>query len=178
MVTIRVNIGDVGDHWSNATEEGGRLMGEGVHFFDLANWLLSQAPVAVNAAFAGPAAATNPNATVTIQYGDGSTAVVQYSTLGSPAMGKEYFEVFGNGRSARCDDFNQFSAHGMAVNVSRRDRGNKGQLEVLLEFAKALRGEQHVVCGADAEAGLLATWIAGAAYESASAGAAIARPEE
>ena len=176
-VTIRVNVGDLGDHWSNATEEGGRLMGEGVHFFDLANWLLGQSPSAISAEFVGPARVENPNAEVSISYPDGSLARVQYSTLGSAAMGKEYFEVAGNGRSARCDDYREFSAFGAAERAPK-EQGNKGQLGVLEEFAAAVRGESSPVAGAGAWDGLLATWIAATAYESASRGIRISRPEE
>ena len=151
-------------------------MGEGVHFFDLANWLLGQAPASVSAAFVGPAAVTNPDGAVTIRYPDESLAVVHYTTLGSTAMGKEYFEVFGHGRSARCDDYQRFSASGGSGSVPNGARGNKGQLEVLAEFARKVRGETTEVQGADATDGLLATWITVAAYESATAGTAISVP--
>jgi predicted dehydrogenase len=158
-------------------EEGGRLMGEGVHFFDLANWLLGQSPSAVSAEFVGPARVENPNAEVSISYPDGSVARVQYSTLGSPAMGKEYFEVAGNGRSARCDDYREFAAFGTSERPPK-EQGNKGQLGVLEEFAATVRGESSPVAGAGAWDGLLATWVAATAYESASRGIRISRPEE
>ncbi|MCG6538064.1 MAG: Gfo/Idh/MocA family oxidoreductase, partial [Syntrophales bacterium LBB04] len=40
MFSVRVNTGIVPGDWSNTPEEGGRILGEGVHFFDLSNWFM------------------------------------------------------------------------------------------------------------------------------------------
>lgn len=170
MITARVNIGTLTADWSNTIEEGGRLLGEGVHFFDLCNWLIGDEPVSLYAVMAGTVEITNPNTMVLLRYPDGSTAQIVYTTLGHKAMGKEYFEAFGNGRAVRSDDFATLKAYGMSASVGRRQRGDKGQLKALEEFASAIRGLPYEVTGADARAGLLATWMALAARESAAQG--------
>lgn len=170
VLTCRVNIGALKEDWSNTPEEGGRLLGEGVHFLDLCNWFMGEAPLALSAMSVGEAQITNPNHTIQIAYPDGSSAQILYTTLGHKGIGKEYYEAFGNGRSVRSDDFQQIEAHGASVQVGRRERGDKGQLAALEEFALAVRGGASTTEGADAFAGLMATAMAHAVYESAQQG--------
>ncbi len=167
MISVRVNVGAVGGHWSNTAEEGGRFLGEGVHFFDLCNWFVGEEPEAVCAMFCGDNEVTNPNGEVLVRYPDGSTAHITYTALGHAGMGKEYIEVFRNGRAAVCDDFRTLRCFGGRAAAGRGARGDKGQLEELKEFAAAVRGRPHPVAGADARAGLVATWLAVSSYQSA-----------
>lgn len=173
MLFCRVNVGPMGAHWSNTEQEGGRLLGEGVHFFDLCNWFMGVDPVSVTATFSGDPDVTNPNATVHVLYGDGSVAEVLYTTLGHPGLGKEYFEAFGNGRSVRLDDYQRYESHGTRIAVRGNGRGEKGQRAALAEFAAAIRQESSDVRGADARAGLFATRIAVAALESGRSGRSV-----
>lgn len=169
--SIRVNVGAIGGHWSNTAEEGGRLMGEGVHFFDLANWMMGSTPVAVTAQFMGEVDALNPNVTVTIRYEDGSLATVAYTTVGDTARGKEFFELFGNERSAVVDNYKSLTIHGAKSGTKRGDRNDKGQLGAMAEFVAASRGFDEKPDGfgegADALAGLWATAITEAAIMAA-----------
>ena len=173
MFSARVNTGVLSDDWSNTTEEGGRILGEAVHFFDLCNWLLGNEPVSIFAMFAGEERVIDPNLTVQIRYPDGSIAQIVYSALGNPQMGKEYFEAFGNGRIARSDDFKTFVSYGATESVAWKERGNKGHATELREFAAAIRGEEFPIKGADARAGLVATWMALSCYKSAQSGAQV-----
>lgn len=159
-LTCRVNVGPLGDAWSNAAGEGGRILGEGVHFFDICNWFMGCEPSAVTSASIGLRSIANPNAAVTLEYPDGSTAQIIYTTLGHSGAGKEYYEALGNGRMAVCDDFVRFRAFGSRVSAPRRARRDKGFKEELIAFAAAVRGQPHAVERPDAKAGLAATRIA------------------
>ncbi len=172
MFSCRVNVGATAGDWSNTAAEGGRLVGEGVHFFDLCNWFMGSYPLSVSAVAAGEAEPLNPNVSVQAVYPDGSVATVLYTSLGDIAAGKEYFEAFGNGRFAKVDNYEAFAASA-GGRLPRRQRGDKGHLEELREFAAAVRGQAHPIAGADARAGLAATWTALAAYASARTGAAV-----
>jgi len=66
---------------------------------------------------------------------------------------------------------------GVSMGISRKSRGDKGQLAELAEFAAAIRGNDYPIKGADARAGFLATWMALAAYQSARSGAASQLPD-
>lgn len=173
MFSVRVNTGIIPGDWSNTPEEGGRILGEGVHFFDLSNWFMGNEPVSINAMFAGEETIIDPNLTVQIRYPDGSTAQIIYTALGDAQMGKEYFEAFGNGRAARTDDFKNFVSYEGAESVPRRERGNKGHAMELQEFAAAIRGEKFPIEGADARAGMVATWMALNCYKNEKTGGEI-----
>lgn len=160
LFTCRVNVGPLGDTWSNSPEEGGRLLGEGVHFFDLCNWFMGAEPCSVHATSVGHPGVTNPNVTVTLSYPDGSVAQVVYTTLGNSSAGKEYYEAVGNGRLVICEDFVRFRAYGSSARPPRSARRDKGLREQLVAFAAAVRGQPHPVERPDERAGLLATRIA------------------
>lgn len=165
MLTIRVNVGDIGNHWSNTEEEGGRLLGEGVHFFDLANWVMECAPVSVSAQFSGEADRLNPDVSINIGYEDGSVANVIYTTVGHTNLGKERYELLGSGRAVVVDEYRSIEAFGCNAKVARGSRGDKGQLGAMREFVEAVR-TGATRDGADAHAGLLATAVSEAAVIS------------
>jgi predicted dehydrogenase len=175
VLSCRVNVGAIRNDWSNTPEEGGRLLGEGVHFMDLFNWFMGAEPVRLVGMVAGPHDRTNPNVTVSVQYPDGDVAQLVYTSLGTSGFGKEFYEAFGGGRAGRMEDFRTLEIVGASVPARRADRNDKGQRAELEEFAAAVRGETYPIAGADARAGLLATWMVLAAYQSAAEGRAIER---
>lgn len=170
MFQCRVNIGNIMNDWSNTVGEGGRLMGEGVHFFDLCNWFMNQEPVSISSIVCGKDEITNPNVMIQIRYPDGSAAQVLYTALGHTKAGKEFYQAFGNGRTIVVDDFRMIDSYGVQINKKICKKGDKGQLGELLEFASALKGHMDRNSGADARSGLIATWMAAAAYESSRSG--------
>ena len=172
LLSVRVSLGSAqANHWSNTQQEGGRFLGEGVHFLDLANWMFDARPCYVLAQYLGEPSPTNTNVVVTSEHADGSVANVLYTTLGHPGLGKEHYECFGNGCAATIADFQALRIVGTPVRARRRDRGDKGHLGIWREFACALRGQSTSIGGADACAGLLATSMAQAALRSAITGA-------
>ncbi len=172
MASIRVNIGKMPRDWSNTAGEGGRFLGEAVHFLDFLNWLFSEEPESVSSYVAGAAEVTNSNTVVQVHYAGQSVAQLLYTSLGHPKMGKEAYEVFGNQHSARMADFRRYESFGGRKSglLANWKLGGKGQREVLEEFAAAIQGQSYPVAGADARAGLVATWMALAARDSAATG--------
>lgn len=158
LLTCRINVGDVGSHWSNTATEGGRLIGEGVHFFDLCNWFMDAYPISVSVQTIGKKEPYNPNKVITMCYGDGSVAQVIYHTIGHPSMGKEYFEAVAGNKSVVVNDYKTAQGFGCKVETNKSMISDKGQLGVLCEFSQAIKGEKNN--GADAAAGLFATWVA------------------
>ena len=160
----RINIGRLNNDWSNTDEEGGRLLGEAVHFYDLANWFMDAEPLSMTSGMAGTAESKNPNASVLLNYPDGSLANILYTSLGNKNMGKEFFEAYGNGKSARLEDYTVLKGWGGKI-PRKLPRGDKGQKECLVEFYQAVKEKKYPMKGADARAGLLATSIALKAVE-------------
>lgn len=103
-LNIRVNAGPLpAGHWLGKEDEGGgRLLGEGCHFVDWAQYLVGQAPVSVRV---DGSPAPHDDFEIHIRYADGSLATIQYLTRGDVTFGRERLEIFGTGFSASIDDF-------------------------------------------------------------------------
>jgi polar amino acid transport system substrate-binding protein len=107
---IRVNAGPIpADHWIQDRQAGGgRLIGEGCHFVDLAV-ALSGSLVHSVAASAVRIPGKNPaewdSFTIGLTMKDGSIATIFYTSIGDVGLPKERIELFAGGKSAVIDDF-------------------------------------------------------------------------
>ena len=146
-ILIRVNAGALpADHWLRDPEDGGgRLVGEGCHFVDLAIHLARSAPVSVSATGSpppdGPVDGSDTFG-ITIRFDSGTTAQVLYTGAGDTRLGKERIEVFGGGLSAVIDDFRRLELYAerrrTRVN-GNRDKGHRAQVAA---FVDAVAGRQ------------------------------------
>lgn len=147
-VTIRVNAGPLPhDHWLNdPTEGGGRLLGEGCHFFDLLVELARSTPVSVFAqALGGPGVALQAvqDFTAMVRFADGSLGTVTYVSTGSQRLAKELIEVHRGGRSIRIDDFASMTLWDRGSSRTTKARGrDKGHAAEIDLFASVVRDEQ------------------------------------
>lgn len=152
VVNIRVNAGAIpSDHWiQDPKEGGGRLIGEGCHFVDLASALLGQNPVNVYCAglrSAAKSALLNDNVTITLTYPDGSLATIAYVADGAKSMSKEFVEMFGGGRSAVINDFKEtmlFDGDSKPV-VNKLSSQDKGQKNMIAAWMNSLRSGQPCI---------------------------------
>ncbi|MBX6365849.1 MAG: bi-domain-containing oxidoreductase [Gemmatimonadetes bacterium] len=139
IVHIRVNAGYLPrDAWLRDPESGGgRLIGEGCHFIDLATFLVGEPPVAVSAT-ASPGMDGSREAAddvvVTVRYAAGSLATVLYTSSGHPRAGKERVEVFAGGATAVIDDFRRAEFWGARRERWRgtQDKGHAAEIERFL----------------------------------------------
>jgi predicted dehydrogenase/threonine dehydrogenase-like Zn-dependent dehydrogenase len=144
-IVLRVNAGPLPpNHWLNDPHEGGgRLLGEGCHFFDLACQIAGSDPVAVVAQArleTGSSLQVAQDFAASIRFADGSIASLVYGTLGSGRMGKELVEAHRGARSARLDDFKTLQLWGdgsRTIRARSRDKGHSAQVE---RFADVMRG--------------------------------------
>jgi predicted dehydrogenase/threonine dehydrogenase-like Zn-dependent dehydrogenase len=143
MVHVRANAGYIPpDSWvHDPVDGGGRLIGEGCHFIDLALYLAGSSAVRIETtALAGddPAAALQDNFVVSIQCADGSVASVLYTAKGSPRSGKERVEMFAGGRTGIIDDFRTAEVQGRK-RERWKGRQDKGHAAELAAFVAAVR---------------------------------------
>jgi predicted dehydrogenase/threonine dehydrogenase-like Zn-dependent dehydrogenase len=163
-LVYRVNAGPLApDHWlRDPREGGGRLLGEGVHFFDLLRWLVGTDPVAVTATalHRGPEAGVDAdNASVSVAFADGSLGTLHYVSQGHPGLAKERIEIFGGGQALVLEDFRTLEVYGVpGCRSERRRAADKGHFDILANFHAALNGAAPL--GASAEDGYWATWCA------------------
>ena len=140
QVLIRVNAGRLDDgNWQhNADEGGGRLLGEGCHFVDLALCLLGS-PVQRVWACRGQG---QDVFAITLQTVDGSTAQIMYSSEGDTSFSKEYIEMYGGGMVGVINNFQSayLSRNGRTQKLWKGAQ-DKGHAAELLSFVQAIRGE-------------------------------------
>jgi predicted dehydrogenase len=109
MAQYRINAGSVpSDHWTIDPEEGGgRIVGEVCHFVDLLRFFSDSSLQEVYTI--GPAvpeeSPTRQNIQTVIEFEDGSTGTITYTTLGDDSESKESLEVFHDNQVFRIDDF-------------------------------------------------------------------------
>jgi predicted dehydrogenase len=138
VVHLRVNAGFVpADHWSQQSQNGGRIVGELCHFIDWARYLAGS-PIA-NISASGMADAgryQQDNVAVVIKFEDGSLANLLYLANGDPKLPKEYAEIFCQGRVIRLEDFVSLElikgGKRQAVKA-QQDKGHRRQFECMLD---------------------------------------------
>jgi predicted dehydrogenase len=144
QVIIRVNAPLAAEHWLNDPDQGGgRILGEGCHFFDYANWLCGL-PLSVSAAAArrSSSARTVQSASVTVRYENGSIAGVHYSGLGAKTLPKERVEVLAGGRAWVLDDFQRLVCFEDGdTRTIREGAGDKGHAALMRGVLAACRRE-------------------------------------
>ncbi|PKO01017.1 MAG: oxidoreductase [Chloroflexi bacterium HGW-Chloroflexi-4] len=142
MITYRMNAGYLPpEHWTQTDEGGGRIVGEACHIFDLFQYLIDS-PVAEFSTTSINSKTrhilNSDNVVKIIKYTDGSVANLIYTSLGTPELGKEYMEIYCDGKIIVLDDYRSLKAFGLkhkSINVVQPD---KGHLEELRVFAKAI----------------------------------------
>ncbi len=146
IVNIRINAGFIpSDHWiQDPHVGGGRMIGEGCHFIDLASALVDsnvKTVYAVGTSKAEKSAMLNDNLCLALTFENGSIANITYTADGSKAMDKEHIEVFGGGRSAQIHDFKEVVLFRSDCNAKRNRLGvqDKGQKHMIAAWLEGLK---------------------------------------
>lgn len=119
---------------------GGRIIGEACHYMDLITYLTGSKikAVCMNAMTQNPQANTD-NASILLQYENGSTGVINYFANGSKAYSKERIEVYAQERTIITDNFRVTEGYGTS-NFSKLktnvDKGHAAQFALLVERIK------------------------------------------
>jgi predicted dehydrogenase len=116
---------------------GGRIIGEACHYMDLITFLTGSKikAVCMNAMGMNPQANAD-NASILLQYENGSTGVINYFANGSKAYSKERIEVYAQERTIITDNFRLTEGYGtggfskLKTNV---DKGHAAQFKLLVE---------------------------------------------
>lgn len=152
VINIRVNAGAIPvDHWiQDPIEGGGRIIGEGCHFVDLAQAIANSDIKTVFSQSTGDGAQSallNDNVVISLGFANGSIANIIYTSSGSSAMSKEYIEVFGGGKSAVLDDFKTLTMHNQEGNTKLKKLSvqDKGQRNMLEGFIKSIRNRTPLI---------------------------------
>lgn len=143
VVNIRVNAGFIPkDHWTQIPEIGaGRIIGEMCHFIDLMQYFTDAEPVRVYADCIqsdNEKLKLDDNISIVVKFSNGSVGNLLYLANGDKSLPKEYIEVFGAGKSAVINDFQDGSLH--SGNRQRKlkssGKGHRQEVEAFLSGIK------------------------------------------
>jgi predicted dehydrogenase len=139
-IVITINAGAIpSDHWTqDPAQGGGRIVGEGCHFIDLARFVAG-AKIA-GARVPHVQGACGDSLSFVLEFEDGSTAAIQYLASGHKSFPKERVEVVAAGRILQLDNFRSLRGWGWPgfrkMNLWRQDKGNAA---CVTAFVNALR---------------------------------------
>jgi predicted dehydrogenase/NADPH:quinone reductase-like Zn-dependent oxidoreductase len=144
VLSLRVNAGVLPpDHWlHDPSIGGGRLLGEGCHFVDLAALLAGSPAVSVQAAAVPqPERPLECSDSFALQIRfPGAVASVTYSGSGDSRLPKERIEAFGGGVAAVLEDFRRLDVYRNGRCRSWKGPQDKGHREQVARFLAAAAG--------------------------------------
>ena len=143
-VSITVNAGAIPtDHWTQDPQVGGgRIIGEGCHFIDLARFLVGHPIVEARVQALGGRSHRpgDDNSNITLSFADGSWASILYLANGHKAFPKERVEVFCAGRVLQLDNFRRLQGYGwQGFRAHKLWRQDKGQNACAQAFVDSVR---------------------------------------
>jgi predicted dehydrogenase/threonine dehydrogenase-like Zn-dependent dehydrogenase len=143
-IQFRVNAGYVPpDTWYQDPEVGGgRIIGEGCHFIDLAMYLVGHPIASISAVMFGPQAGDirDDKMSINTSFADGSIATVHYWANGPKSYPKETVEIFTEGRALIIENWRRLRGYDFRgvprMNV-RKDKGHQATVAEFLERVAA-----------------------------------------
>jgi predicted dehydrogenase len=140
---MTINAGEIpASHWTQDPEVGGgRLVGEGCHFIDLLRFLAGSRIRHYSVArLRGTRGAPSDNASIALEFEDGSHGAVHYLANGHKGFQKERLDVFCAGRVLQLDNFRRLRGWGWSGFRSQRLPGqDKGHGACVAAFVDAVR---------------------------------------
>jgi predicted dehydrogenase len=141
---MTVNAGAIPrDHWTqDPAVGGGRIVGEAVHWMDLARSLAGSpiTDVQVRAARDRDGRPVDDVAHLAMSFADGSTAVIHYLATGSKRFPKERIEAFVDGRTMAIDNWRRWLGYGSGRAPWRpfagQDKGHAAEVTAWLKAVK------------------------------------------
>lgn len=124
----------------NIHRYGGRIVGELCHIIDLASAIIKSEPKNYYFERLNPKSKyiSSDNVSLTIKFEDNSIATINYFSIGSSQIPKEYLEVHVDGESYYLDDFKKVSMFGNSSPMTKTKNSDKGHFNQLLILHKAL----------------------------------------
>lgn len=148
MIHYRMNAGLIPrDHWIYSPANGGRIIGEACHIFELFCFLTDAEPVSISVESINSnndAIKKADNFIAKIRMNDGSCCSLLYTSIGNAESGKEYMEIFFDGKSIIMNDFYELKGFGLSKNFNQVSRvQDKGHEDILKRFFSAVQAQNY-----------------------------------
>lgn len=144
LISYRMNAGFIPlDHWIQSDVHRGRIIGEACHIFELFCYLTDARPRTLHVAALKPSTpdvTSNDNVSVSIGMTDGSVCTLIYTALGHEQRGKEYMEIFVDGKCIAMDDYKNLYGYNLPSHFDMRSKmPEKGHKELISEFFQSVK---------------------------------------
>lgn len=150
IIDIIVNAGNIpSQHWTqDELIGGGRIIGEGIHFVDLAQCIDGSAIRNLDIKYLDDQNYPNKdNAIIAIQFESGSIANIIYTSMGNKKYPKEQIKVFSDGKVIEVNNFVKYSSFGTIHQKKtklRQDKGILAEYKYIYEVLKGSRQNIHI----------------------------------
>jgi threonine dehydrogenase-like Zn-dependent dehydrogenase/predicted dehydrogenase len=134
---MTVNAGQIAeDHWTqDLSVGGGRILGEACHFIDLLRFLVGKAILKYQIQYMD--SRTKDNATIQLNFNDGSIGTIHYLANGSKKFPKERLEVFAQGGVLQLDNYRKLNGYGWPgftkMHLWRQDKGQNACVKAFID---------------------------------------------
>lgn len=143
IVYYRMNAGFIPlDHWTQCESGGGRIAGEGCHILDLFAYLTGAEAETITVNQIRPKTdriTKTDNCVITVKYKDGSICTLTYTGQGNKEYGKEFCEIFVDGKVLVVDDYKELRGYGVKTSGLKTPGSEKGQFEELEAFYTSIK---------------------------------------
>ena len=143
-IIINVNAGHIPEnHWIHDKRiGGGRIIGEACHFIDLATFLARGK--AISFSTSRMEMKSNDTISISLQFDNGSLAVINYFSNGNKQISKERIEIYADGKMILIDNFMKTTGYGWKKFQKFRTFGqDKGQTQYVSDFLKYIKGQSN-----------------------------------
>lgn len=137
-IIITVNAGSIPiDHWVHDLEiGGGRIIGEGCHFIDLARFFVGKPIKSIGAvSTSGHSKTDEDKVMITMNFEDGSNAAVNYLANGNKKYPKERIEIFSSERIYLIENFKTLQSYGDSLSMKsmKQNKGHNQEVKLFIE---------------------------------------------
>ena len=131
FILYRMNAGYVpSDGWVHG--DGGRIIGEGCHIIDLMQYLVGSEVSSCSVSHFHPKKGiylSEDNRCISLEFEDGSVAVIDYISCGNKEIPKEYMEVHYEGKTITLSDYQKLEGYGVKLKSLKSSTPAKGHKE-------------------------------------------------
>ena len=147
FIRYRMNAGYVpADAWVH--DDGGRIVGEGCHIIDLMQYLIDSEVTSCSAVQIHPKSGlylAEDNRSISIEFNDGSLAMIDYFSCGNKGLPKEYMEVHFENKTIILTDYQKLEGFGVKVKELKSSMPQKGHKEEWMALYDSLiKGESPI----------------------------------
>ena len=147
IMHYRMNAGFVPyESWIH--KDGGRIIGEACHIFDLFSYLADSEIEKFSVNSLQPTQGKfkgSDNMSISVSFANGAVGVLDYFSCGSHQLSKEHLEIHGDNKSIVLDDYKTLKGYGINLNGVKLSKPGKGHREELLAVYNAVRAGGELI---------------------------------